>query len=83
MKLPSATEEFESVGLELAQLVKSVLDCQRIGMYTIESATQFLRPLAVVGLSEEQEHRWWQERSKRYLSLHQWLPRTSVEELQE
>lgn len=49
MKLPSATEEFESVGLELAQLVKSVLDW----MYTIESATQFLRPLAVVGLSSE------------------------------
>lgn len=83
MKLPAATEEFESVGLELAQLVKSVLDCQRVGMYTIEPATQFLRPLAVVGLSEEQEHKWWQMRSKHRLSLQQLLPQASVEALQD
>jgi PAS domain S-box-containing protein len=45
----------------LAELVRDVLNCQRVGITTIEAETGILRARAVVGLSPEQEEQWWIE----------------------
>ena len=45
----------------LAELVRDVLDCQRVGIITVEPETGILRARAVVGLSPEQEEQWWVE----------------------
>lgn len=71
---PQAITEFETVGLELADLARSVLDCQRVGMYTIEPEAQRLHPLVVIGLSEKQERTWRHERSRQQVDLQQILP---------
>lgn len=45
----------------LAELVRDVLNCQRVGITTVEVETGILRARAVVGLSPEQEEQWWIE----------------------
>jgi signal transduction histidine kinase/PAS domain-containing protein len=49
------------VAQRLAALTRNVLGCQRVGIVSIEPDTEILRPLAVAGLSSEQEHQWWAE----------------------
>ncbi len=51
----------QSVPLQLARLTRDVLGCHRLGLVLVEPQTEIMRPLAVVGLSEEQERRWWEE----------------------
>lgn len=46
------------VARRLAELTCSVLGCRRVGILTVEPATEMLRQVAVVGLSAEQEQRW-------------------------
>jgi len=48
----------------LADLAREVLGCWRLSFSRIEPETEVLRPLAVVGLSREQEQRWWQEQEQ-------------------
>jgi PAS domain S-box-containing protein len=48
----------------LADLAREVLGCSRLSFSRIEPETEVLRPLAVVGLSGEQEQRWWQEQEQ-------------------
>jgi K+-sensing histidine kinase KdpD len=55
-QLPASVTE---VAQRLAELTCSVLGCRRVGLVTIEPETEVLRPIAVVGLSPEQERRWW------------------------
>lgn len=65
----AATPAMSPVTRRLAQLVRDVLDCQRVGVIAIEPVTQLLRPVAVVGLEPEIERIWWQsqlERPQRY-----------------
>ena len=45
----------------LAELVRDVLNCQRVGITTVEVETGILRARAIVGLSPEQEEQWWVE----------------------
>lgn len=45
----------------LAELTCSFLGCKRLSISIVEPETEFLRPLAVVGLSPEQERKWWDE----------------------
>ncbi|HEY6409895.1 MAG TPA: ATP-binding protein, partial [Ktedonobacteraceae bacterium] len=45
----------------LAENTRRFLDCQRLSISIVEPGTEILRPLAVVGLSLEQEHQWWAE----------------------
>jgi signal transduction histidine kinase len=48
----------------LADLAREVLGCSRLSFSRIEPETEVLRPLAVVGLTREQEQRWWQEQEQ-------------------
>ncbi len=48
-----------AVGQRLVELTKRVLDCKRVGMLSVEPHTNRLLPVAVVGLTREQEYRWW------------------------
>jgi len=43
----------------MAELTCSVLGCKRISITVLEPETEILSPVAVVGLSPEQESQWW------------------------
>lgn len=43
----------------LAQVTCEVLGCRRVGIMRIEPETALIIPLAVYGLSPEEEERWW------------------------
>lgn len=49
------------VAHRLAGLACSVLGCTRVAIQAVEPGTQVLRPVAVVGLSPEQDQQWWDE----------------------
>jgi len=49
------------VAQRLAELTCSVLGCERLSITAIDPETALLRPLAVVGLSPEEERQWWAE----------------------
>jgi PAS domain S-box-containing protein len=46
------------VARQLAELTCTVLGCSRIGIILVEPETELMRPVAVVGLSPEQEREW-------------------------
>lgn len=48
----------------MGELTLAVLGCDRLGMNSIEPETERLRPLAVAGLSPEQEKLWWREQEE-------------------
>jgi len=49
-----------AVGQRLVELTRRVLDCKRVGMLSVEPHTNRLLPVAVVGLTKEQEYHWWE-----------------------
>jgi len=49
------------VARRIADLTCRVLGCTRVGITAIEPETERLRAVAVVGLTPEQEPRWWEE----------------------
>ncbi len=49
------------IARRLAELTASVLGCQRVSLSAIDPKTQIARPVAIVGLSPEQEQQWWAE----------------------
>ncbi len=51
----------ELIAERLALLTCGVLDCKRVGITAVEAETENLRAVAVVGLTPEQEPRWWAE----------------------
>jgi len=51
----------QEIAQSLAELALRVLGCQRLSITTIEPEMEILRPLAIVGLSPEQERQWWAE----------------------
>jgi PAS domain S-box-containing protein len=53
-----------AVARRLAELTRDILNCQRVGITTIESETTVLRAMAIVGLSPEQEVQWWAEQQQ-------------------
>src|SRR5260370_27746830 len=57
------------VAQQLAQLTRRVLGCKRLSIMTIEPGSEVLRPVAVVGLSAEQEQQWWAEQEQQPVSL--------------
>lgn len=67
--IPEQSDDIGTIGKRLAQLTCSVLDCQRVGIQTIEPHTELVRPLAVVGLAPEQEQAWWEEQRQQATSL--------------
>ena len=52
----------------LAELVRSVLGCQRVGIIALNPETDVLHPLVVVGLTPEQERQWW-DTQKQYTHM--------------
>lgn len=48
----------------MAQLTCSVLGCQRVSITAVEPDTEVLHPIAVVGLSPEEERQWWNEQQQ-------------------
>ena len=54
----------------MGELTLAVLGCDRLSITRVEPETERLRPLAVVGLSPEQEQQWWrkQEQTDAHLS---------------
>ncbi len=57
-------ESASKVAKRIAELICSVLDCQRVIITAIEPETGVMSPLAVIGLSPEQEHQWWDEQPR-------------------
>ncbi|MGH2514078.1 MAG: GAF domain-containing sensor histidine kinase, partial [Ktedonobacterales bacterium] len=43
----------------------SVLGCSRVGILGVDPRTLLQRPIAIVGLSPEQERQWWEEQLQR------------------
>ncbi|GAC1380440.1 MAG: hypothetical protein NVS4B7_06760 [Ktedonobacteraceae bacterium] len=58
-----------NIARRLAELTRDVLNCQRVGITTIESETGVLRAMSVVGLSAEQEVQWWAEQQQQVSHL--------------
>ncbi|MBA2286887.1 MAG: PAS domain S-box protein [Ktedonobacteraceae bacterium] len=58
-----------SIARRLAELTCSVMGCQRVGLQAVDPETEEVHPLAVVGLSPEQEQQWWAEQQDQKNSL--------------
>ncbi len=59
----------KEVARRMAELTRRFLGCQRLSISIIEPDTEIIRPLAVVGLSQEQEHQWWKEQQQQETRL--------------
>jgi len=64
--IPGATDMYtpataSEATRRLAELARNVLGGQRIGITAIEPTTEVMLPVAVAGLSPEQERQWWAE----------------------
>ncbi len=64
-----ASQGMRVIAQQLAQLTRRVLGCKRLSIMTIEPGSEILRPVAVVGISAEQERQWWAEQEQRLASL--------------
>ncbi len=62
--------EAKTVARQLAELTCQVLGCRRVGISLLDQETDLLLPLAVAGLSPEQETRWWIEQRQQRNPLH-------------
>ena len=58
----------KEVAQRLAELIRSVLACERVSITIVDPLTHRLRSSAVVGLSPEQEQAWLERRSDYLLS---------------
>jgi len=57
--LLSTDPGLQAAAQRLAALTRSVLECQHVSMVAVEPGTGALTPITVVGLSLEDEQRWW------------------------
>lgn len=72
VQLPGENEQqnnLYTLGQQLALLMKNVLDCQRVGVQIVDAATRRVLPVAVLGLSPEQEPGWWAEQEQQASTL--------------
>ena len=51
----------QEIARRMAELTRDFLGCQRLSFSIIEPDTDIMRPIAVVGLSQEQEQQWWRD----------------------
>jgi PAS domain S-box-containing protein len=51
----------QGIARRMAGLTRDFLGCQRLSISIIEPDTEIMRPIAVVGLTQEQEQQWWKE----------------------
>lgn len=48
-----------TVGQRLVELTSRVLECKRVGIISVVPETERLLPVAIIGLTPEQEQQWW------------------------
>jgi hypothetical protein len=75
------TSALRLVMQRIAALTQAVVGCQRLGFVRVEPETAQLRPLAVVGLSPEQEQQWWREQEQQDTRLSEGVDHPLVERL--
>ncbi len=56
------------IAQRLAEITRSFLGGQCLSISIVEPETKMLRPLAVVGLTPEREHQWWDEQQSRIMN---------------
>ena len=66
----ASAREAGNVARQLADLTCRVLGCERVGISRLDGETDLLLPLAVAGLSPEQEAQWWIEQQQQQTPLH-------------
>jgi PAS domain S-box-containing protein len=66
----SAIRKAVDIARQLANLTCRVLGCERVGISRLDVKTDILMPLAVAGLSPEQEAQWWVEQQQQQVPLH-------------
>ncbi|HEX9133753.1 MAG TPA: ATP-binding protein [Ktedonobacteraceae bacterium] len=54
----------QEVTQRMAEFTRSFLGCRRLSISIVEPETGIMRPLAIVGLSPEQEQQWWKEQQQ-------------------
>jgi PAS domain S-box-containing protein len=72
----------QEVARRMAELTRRFLGCQRLSISIIEPDTGIMRTLAVVGLSQEQEQRWWNEQQQQESRLADSPEQSIVQRLQ-
>lgn len=68
------SERGHAVARRLAELTRSVLGCSRVAILGVDVETRLQRPIAVVGLTPEQEHQWWDEQVQHPMRLGAGVP---------
>lgn len=60
----SPTGESESpLARRLGELTRGILDCARVSISVIEGEPQVARPIMVIGLTPDEERKWWAEQT--------------------
>ena len=72
----------QEIARRMAELTRDFLGCQRLSFSIIEPDTEIMRPIAVVGLSQEQEQQWWKEQQRQESRLEDSPDQTIVQRLQ-
>jgi PAS domain S-box-containing protein len=58
----------QDIAQRLAEITRSFLGGQCLSISILEPETKMLSPLAVVGLTPEREHQWWDEQQSRIMN---------------
>ena len=61
------TASNNTVAQRLVELTSGVLNCKRVGIISVLPQTERLLPVAVVGLTPEQEQLWWGQMPQKHL----------------
>ena len=72
----------QEITRRMAELTRDFLGCQRLSFSIIEPDTEIMRPIAVIGLSQEQERQWWMEQEYQESRLVDSPDQTIVQRLQ-
>jgi len=72
----------QEITRRMAELTRDFLGCQRLSFSIIEPDTEIMRPIAVIGLSQEQERQWWKEQEYQESRLVDSPDQTIVQRLQ-
>lgn len=71
----------QEVAQRMAEFTRSFVGCQRLSISIVELETEIMRPLAVVGLTPEQEQQWWKEQQQQEIRLVDGPDRSLVQRL--
>ena len=72
----------QDIARRIAELTRDFLGCQRLSFSIIEPDTEIMRPIAVVGLTQEQEQQWWKEQEQQESRLVDSPDKATVQRLQ-